>query len=94
MSMILGRCLDDTKSDYVEFSNFNILLTDRKMTRFCGGSEERTKRVVKSDANFFRVTFKSNDVYDAVGFEAFYQFRKVDGKLQQMTVNGDDSYDN
>ncbi len=74
------RCVEDTQSDYVEFSNFNIKLKDRKMSRFCGTKEEHVKKTVNSDGNFFRVTFKSNDVYDATGFEAFYQFRKVIGE--------------
>ena len=75
------RCTEDTQSDFVEFSNFNIKLKDRKMTRFCGTREDdKTKKEVKSDGNFFRVTFKSNDVYDSTGFEAFYQFRKYEGK--------------
>ena len=46
------------------------------MYRFCGTEEENQKKTVHSDGNFFRVTFKSNDVYDATGFEAFYQFMK------------------
>ena len=49
------------------------------MNRFCGTKEESKKKTVNSDGNFFRVTFKSNDVYDATGFEAFYQFRKYVG---------------
>jgi len=53
---------------------------DRKMSRFCGTKDsESAKKAVNSDSNFFRVTFKSNAVYDATGFEAFYQFRKVEG---------------
>ena len=57
-------------------------LPDRKMNRFCGTKEQHTqkKNAVTSDGNFFRVTFKSNDVYDATGFEAFYQFRKYEGE--------------
>ena len=75
------RCLEDTQSDYVELSNFNIKVTDRKMSRFCGTKEEHAKKSVNSDGNFFRVTFKSNDIYDATGFEAFYQFRKIEGTM-------------
>jgi len=53
-------CTEDTQSDFVEFSNFNIKLKDRKMTRFCGTREDdKNKKEVKSDGNFFRVTFKS-----------------------------------
>ena len=60
----------------MEFSNFNIDLADRKMNRYCGSKEDAPKKKVESDGSFFRVTFKSNDVYDAVGFEAFFQFKK------------------
>lgn len=63
-------CSPETASDYVEFSNFRTI--DRKLPRHCG-----TKKPDKidSDGDFFRVTFKSNDKFDATGFEAFYQFR-------------------
>ena len=29
-----------------------------------------------SDGNFFRVTFRSNDVYDATGFKGLYEFKE------------------
>lgn len=91
MLPICFRCVEDTQSDYVEFSNFNIKLKDRKMARLCGTKEEHQKKEVKSDGNFFRVTFKSNDVYDATGFQAFYQFRKYEGKplwfREQKTIS-------
>ena len=74
-----SRCLDSSRSDYVEFSNFNIHLMDRKMSRMCGSKEDNFQRSVVSDGNFFRVTFKSNADFDATGFEAFYQFRKIEG---------------
>uniref|UniRef100_A0A4D5RNL7 Putative conserved secreted protein n=1 Tax=Ixodes scapularis TaxID=6945 RepID=A0A4D5RNL7_IXOSC len=63
-------CLSDTASDYVEFSNFRTV--DRKIPRHCGNLRP-TK--IESDADFFRVAFKSNDKFDGTGFEAFYQFR-------------------
>jgi len=75
-------CLESTNSDYVEFSNFNIELTDRKMSRFCGTKDDEqhtTQKEVRSDGNFFRVTFKSNDAFDATGFESFYEFKKIEG---------------
>ncbi|KAK2141303.1 hypothetical protein LSH36_1123g00051 [Paralvinella palmiformis] len=72
------NCDEKTQSDYLEFSNFNI--PDRKMSRFCGIREGESKKKVHSDGPFFRVLFKSNDMYDAQGFEAFYQFVKVRGK--------------
>ena len=74
-------CGEDTQSDYVEFSNFNVELMDRKMRRKCGKKSSNVRNFVESDGNFFRVTFKSNDAYDATGFEAFYQFRKYEGSF-------------
>ena len=76
-------CMETTQSDYVEFSNFNVELTDRKYNRLCGSKESNiVKNAVYSDGSFFRVTFKSNDNFDSTGFEAEYQFRKtVDGRL-------------
>lgn len=63
-------CSSETASDYVEFSNFRTV--DRKIPRHCGN---RIPTVIESDGDFFRVTFKSNDKFDATGFEAFFQFR-------------------
>jgi len=77
---ILRRCLEETESDYVTFSNFNVDLIDRKMSPLCGNDVITGKTYVVSDGNFFRVTFWSNGVYDAVGFSAYYQFRVSDGK--------------
>ncbi|XP_035215613.1 suppressor of lurcher protein 1-like isoform X2 [Stegodyphus dumicola] len=64
-------CLSETASDYVEFSNYKTV--DRKLARHCGNQKPK---LIESDADFFRVIFKSNDKFDATGFEAFYQFRK------------------
>ena len=83
------RCVEDTQSDFVEFSNFNVKLKDRKMDRYCGTMEDSRRKTVKSDGNFFRVTFKSNNVYDATGFEAFYQFRKYHGAFFTFSLNSD-----
>jgi len=60
-----------------------VKLTDRKMRRMCGA--DKLNRVT-SDGNFFRVTFKSNDAYDATGFEATYQFRKHKGLLSYLFI--------
>jgi len=74
-------CKEDSQSDYVEFSNFNVNLTDRKMRRMCGrrSSSSAHGDDVASDGNFFRVTFKSNDAYDSTGFRAYYEFRTKEG---------------
>lgn len=68
------RCTTETASDYVEFSNYRTV--DRKIPRHCGLKVPKT---IESDADFFRVTFKSNDRFDGTGFEAFYQFRTQPG---------------
>ncbi|KAL5010443.1 hypothetical protein ScPMuIL_012748 [Solemya velum] len=65
------RCDKSTNSDYVSFSNFRGT-DDRKMSRFCGKKMDTAN--VSSDGGFFRVTFKSNNVYDAEGFRGEYQF--------------------
>jgi len=79
-------CREDTQSDYVEFSNFNVELMDRKMRRMCGKKSPNRRAAVTSDGSFFRVTFKSNDAYDAIGFEAFYQFHKYVGLLLYFAI--------
>ena len=65
------RCDDTTKSDLVSFSNF-LNAQDRKMPKFCGTSVSP----VSSDGAFFRVTFRSNHIYDAQGFKAAYTFQR------------------
>ncbi|KAH9505042.1 suppressor of los1-1 [Bulinus truncatus] len=67
------RCEESTNSDYVSFSNF-AESEDRKMTRLCG-SAPAEKREIWSDGPFFRVIFKSNEMYDSTGFQAIYQFK-------------------
>ncbi|GAB0088255.1 uncharacterized protein DMENIID0001_026490 [Sergentomyia squamirostris] len=62
-------CDEDTASDYVEFSNFKV--QDRRYRRYCG---QKKSFVIKSEGRFFRVTFRSNDLLDGIGFKAFYAF--------------------
>ncbi|UYV63645.1 hypothetical protein LAZ67_2005154, partial [Cordylochernes scorpioides] len=62
-------CDRDTLSDFLEFSNFPTV--DRKMPRYCGSNRPTT---IESDVGFFRVTFRSNEKFDATGFDAFYHF--------------------
>ncbi|ESO13111.1 hypothetical protein HELRODRAFT_188109 [Helobdella robusta] len=83
-----SNCKDGTQSDYVELSNFNIPLVDRKMDRLCGTDVVSKRKEISSDGNFFRVTFKSDDVYDGEGFEAAYQFRKISSD-QHMLPRGE-----
>ena len=74
--MVCCSCSEKDRSDYVEFSNFNIRLIDRKMKRACGA---QSVGPVGSDSSFFRVTFRSNDVFELTGFEASYQFTAFAG---------------
>ena len=46
-------------------------------------NQDNIKKVLTSDGSFFRVTFRSNHVYDATGFEAFYQFRQIEGIVHE-----------
>ncbi|CAM1309312.1 Uncharacterised protein g5110 [Pycnogonum litorale] len=62
-------CPSQSASDFLEFSNFRTV--DRKLARRCGIKKPDS---IKSDGDFFRVTFKSNDRLDGRGFSAFYQF--------------------
>ncbi|CAK9295177.1 unnamed protein product [Gordionus sp. m RMFG-2023] len=62
-------CIGNSESDYLELSNYRSV--DRKFPRYCGGNKPTT---IESDNNFFRITFKSNSLFDATGFEAHYQF--------------------
>lgn len=64
-----NRCGADTKSDYVELSNFQN--RDRFFSRFCGVNKPGT---IVSDGNFFHVTFYSNNVFDGKGFQASFYF--------------------
>jgi len=71
--------LEETQSDYVIFSNFNVAVIDRKMSPLCGSHVMTGSTFVVSDGNFFRVSFQSNDVFDAIGFNAYYEFRPFKG---------------
>ena len=63
-----------SQSDWVEISNYNIGIKDVKLGRFCGTMGRGELLIFHSDDNFFRVTFKSNDVFTANGFNATYEF--------------------
>ncbi|XP_043263093.1 suppressor of lurcher protein 1-like isoform X2 [Colletes gigas] len=67
-------CDPVSASDFVEFSNYKT--RDRKYPRSCGQLKEFD---VASDRRFFRVTFKSNDRYDGMGFNASYVFVDEEG---------------
>uniref|UniRef100_A0A0N4ZH09 CUB domain-containing protein n=1 Tax=Parastrongyloides trichosuri TaxID=131310 RepID=A0A0N4ZH09_PARTI len=63
-------CEDSTQSDYVLFSNYKTV--DRTNRRFCGKTKPTS--VIVSESNYFRMIFKTNDIFDATGFYAHYQF--------------------
>lgn len=52
------------------------------MSRHCG---MKAPKNIKSDHEFFRIAFKSNDKFDGTGFEAFYQFRPNEGLTHYST---------
>ena len=65
------RCSSETSSDFVDISNF--VNRDRIFNRFCGVN---IPGIIRSDVNLLRIQLKTNDVYDARGFQASYQFFK------------------
>ncbi|KAK7503305.1 hypothetical protein BaRGS_00005570 [Batillaria attramentaria] len=80
------RCEEHTSSDYVAFSNFQNT-EDRKLSRMCSQTPGHVEqREITSDGPFFRVTFKSNEKYDAHGFQAYYQFRGEDVDLVEVDL--------
>uniref|UniRef100_A0A915PJW0 CUB domain-containing protein n=1 Tax=Setaria digitata TaxID=48799 RepID=A0A915PJW0_9BILA len=66
----LATCDDSTHSDYVLFSNYQT--HDRTNRRYCGQVCPRDSII--SESNYFRMLFRSNDIFDATGFYAHYQF--------------------
>ncbi|KAM3720728.1 Suppressor of lurcher protein [Dirofilaria immitis] len=66
----LATCDDSTHSDYVLFSNYQS--QDRTNRRYCG--QICPKDSIVSESNYFRMLFRSNDIFDATGFYAHYQF--------------------
>lgn len=88
---MLRSCNKASQSDYVEFSNFNVDLMDRKMPRYCGAIKNIPSKTVISDSNFFRVSFHSDNVYDSTGFKAIYQFRPIEEGLWTLVfLSADD----
>uniref|UniRef100_A0A1I7RXZ8 Suppressor of lurcher protein 1 n=1 Tax=Bursaphelenchus xylophilus TaxID=6326 RepID=A0A1I7RXZ8_BURXY len=66
-----GQCEDTTHSDFVLFSNYKTV--DRTNRRFCG-SNRPPKDPIQSESSYFRMQFKTNDIFDATGFYVYYQF--------------------
>ncbi|VDM61129.1 unnamed protein product, partial [Angiostrongylus costaricensis] len=65
-----NQCDETTQSDFVLFSNYQT--HDRTNRRFCG--KVPPPGPVLSESNYFRMIFSSNDIFDATGFYAHYQF--------------------
>ncbi|XP_014249931.1 suppressor of lurcher protein 1-like [Cimex lectularius] len=62
-------CDTGTASDYVEF--FNFMDNDKMHTRYCGQLDPFE---IEKESRFFRITFRSNDRLDGMGFNASYKF--------------------
>ncbi|XP_071133935.1 suppressor of lurcher protein 1-like isoform X2 [Mytilus edulis] len=69
-----SRCEPKDRVDFVDFSNFDGGAQDKKMKKFCGQMTEKMREPIQSDLEFFRVTFKSNSMYEGKGFNATYEF--------------------
>ncbi|XGW22755.1 hypothetical protein V3C99_005183, partial [Haemonchus contortus] len=65
-----NQCDETTQSDFVLFSNYQT--HDRTNRRFCGKVAPRGP--ILSESNYFRMIFATNDIFDATGFYAHYQF--------------------
>ncbi|CAB3407040.1 unnamed protein product [Caenorhabditis bovis] len=65
-----NQCDETTQSDYIIFSNYQT--HDRTNRRFCGKTSP--KGPILSESNYFRMIFSTNDIFDATGFYAHYQF--------------------
>ncbi|KAK6727008.1 hypothetical protein RB195_004983 [Necator americanus] len=65
-----NQCDESTQSDFVLFSNYQT--HDRTNRRFCG--KVAPKGPILSESNYFRMIFSTNDIFDATGFYAHYQF--------------------
>ena len=53
----------------------------------CGTvTDKKKKKIADSDGNFFRVTFHSDEVYDATGFKAVYEFRDKEGQFLIFSI--------
>ncbi|CAI5438192.1 unnamed protein product [Caenorhabditis angaria] len=65
-----NQCDTTTQSDYILFSNYQT--HDRTNRRFCG--KVPPKGPILSESNYFRMIFETNEIFDATGFYAHYQF--------------------
>ena len=80
------RCSESSESDWVEVSNCNIGLADPRLGRFCGTMGEGEILAFNSQGRFLRVTFKSNGVYNGLGFNATYEFGKYYSNVDMILI--------
>uniref|UniRef100_A0A7E4WA20 CUB domain-containing protein n=1 Tax=Panagrellus redivivus TaxID=6233 RepID=A0A7E4WA20_PANRE len=73
-----GQCEQATHSDFVLFSNY--MTTDRTNRRYCGA--QRPPGAIASESNYFRMLFRTNDIFDGTGFYGHYQF--IDQQSNKM----------
>ncbi|VDL73200.1 unnamed protein product [Nippostrongylus brasiliensis] len=88
-----NQCDETTQSDFVLFSNYQT--HDRTNRRFCGKVAPRGP--ILSESNYFRMIFSTNDIFDATGFYAHYQFitqRRQEEKLMQNQFGKEVPYRN
>lgn len=52
---------------------------DSGKTRYCVAKDDRSRKSFNFASNFLQITFMSNNVFDAFGFDAFYQFKTQRG---------------
>jgi len=92
------RCEEETESDYVSVTSHHVTNQDHVTSgkRMCGANAKYTDlEQFRSNSSVLYVQFRSNDVFDATGFEAIYQFYSpVQGTLHycypymQRPLNG------
>jgi len=86
------RCQEDTRSDYVTVTSEHV--TDDHVTsgrRMCGANAQYSDthmEQIRSVSGSLYVEFRSNDVFDATGFEATYQFYSLStGRRLQQSLS-------
>ncbi|CAJ0573827.1 unnamed protein product, partial [Mesorhabditis spiculigera] len=65
-----NQCDEQSQSDFVLFSNYQS--PDRNNRRVCGRFLPRISTM--SESNYYRMVFSTNEIFDATGFYAHYQF--------------------
>ena len=78
------RCEEETQSDYVSVTSDDHV-TSASGRRMCGANAQYAAvRQFRSNSSSLYVRFRSNQVFDATGFEATYQFHSpVQGRTSE-----------